>query len=47
MKKAIEYYSQIILSLDDQSELRADLFYRRGGSYERLGDYKKSRRRFT
>ncbi len=41
-EKAIEYYSQIILSLDDQSELRADLFYRRGGSYERLGDYKKA-----
>ena len=41
-EKAIEYYSQIIETLDDQSELRADLFYRRGGSYERLGDYKKS-----
>ena len=41
-EKAIEYYSRIILSLDDQSELRADLFYRRGGSHERLGDYKKA-----
>ncbi|MBD1152507.1 tetratricopeptide repeat protein [Pelagibacterales bacterium SAG-MED22] len=41
-QKAIEYYSQIIETLDDQSELRADLFYRRGGSYERLGDYKKA-----
>ena len=41
-EKAIEYYSQIIETLDDQSELRADLFYRRGGSYERLGDYKKA-----
>ncbi|MDC3119418.1 tetratricopeptide repeat protein [Candidatus Pelagibacter sp.] len=41
-EKAIEYYSQIILTLDDQSELGADLFYRRGGSYERLGDYKKA-----
>ncbi len=40
--KAIEYYSQIIETLDVQSELRADLFYRRGGSYERLGDYKKA-----
>ncbi len=41
-EKAIEYYSKIIETLDEQSELRADLFYRRGGSYERLGDYKKS-----
>ena len=41
-EKAIEYYSQIITTLDDQSELRADLFYRRGGSYERLKDYKKA-----
>ena len=41
-EKAIEYYSQIIETLDDQSELKADLFYRRGGSYERLGDYKKA-----
>ncbi len=41
-EKAIEYYSQIIETLDDQSELRADLFYRRGGSHERLGDYKKA-----
>ena len=31
-EKAIEYYSQIIITLDDQSELRADLFYRRGGA---------------
>jgi tetratricopeptide (TPR) repeat protein len=41
-EKAIEYYSQIIATLDDQSELRSDLFYRRGGSYERLRDYKKA-----
>ncbi len=41
-EKAIEYYSKIIESLDDQSELRADVFYRRGGSYERLGNYKKA-----
>ena len=41
-EKAIEYYSKIIETLDEQSELRADLYYRRGGSYERLGDYKKA-----
>ncbi len=41
-EKAIEYYSQIIKTFDDLSELRADLFYRRGGSHERLGDYNKA-----
>ena len=41
-EKAIEYYSKIIETLDEQSKLRADLFYRRGGSHERLGDYKKA-----
>ncbi|MDA7577240.1 tetratricopeptide repeat protein, partial [Candidatus Pelagibacter sp.] len=41
-EKAIEYYTQIILSLIDDSVIKSDLFYRRGGSYERLGSYKKS-----
>ncbi len=41
-EKAIEYYSEIITTLDTQSELKADLFYRRGGSHERLGNYKKA-----
>ena len=39
---AIKYYSQILLNLDEKSELRPDLLYRRGGSYERLGNYKKA-----
>tara|TARA_B100001094_G_scaffold235010_1_gene230033 strand:+ start:527 stop:2212 length:1686 start_codon:yes stop_codon:yes gene_type:complete len=41
-EKAIKYYTQIILSLSKDSEIKSDLLYRRGGSYERLGDYKKA-----
>lgn len=41
-KKAIEYYTEIILSLEDDSEIMSDLLYRRGGSYERLGEYEKA-----
>ena len=41
-EKAIIYYSQIITSLNDESDIKSDLLYRRGGSYERLGNYKKS-----
>jgi len=37
--EAIKYYSLIINSLDGNSEIRSDLLYRRGGSYERLKDY--------
>ena len=39
---AIEYYSLIINKLDDDSEVKADLLYRRGGSYERLKDYESA-----
>ena len=41
-EKAIDYYTQIISSLSDKSDMKSDLLYRRGGSYERLGNYKKS-----
>ena len=41
-EKAIDYYSKIISSLKDTSDIKSDSLYRRGGSYERLGDYKKS-----
>ncbi len=41
-KKAIEHYSEIILNLDQASEMKSDLLYRRGSSYERLKNYKKS-----
>jgi len=41
-EKAIEYYTKIILSLSDNSKTKSDLLYRRGGSYERLGNYEKA-----
>ena len=36
---AIKYYSLIINSLDDENKVKANLLYRRGGSFERLKDY--------
>ena len=41
-KKAIYYYDQIILKVDMDSSLYSEILYRRGGSYERMGDYKNS-----
>ena len=41
-KIAIEYYTQIISILDDTSDIKSDLLYRRGGGYERLGNYQKA-----
>ena len=38
-KEAIKYYSLIINSLEENSEIKSDLLYRRGASYERLKDY--------
>ena len=41
-EKAIEYYTKIILTLSNNPKIKSDLLYRRGGSYERLGDYEKA-----
>ena len=41
-EEAIKYYTKIINSLDDTSEMKSDLLYRRGGSYERIGAYNKA-----
>tara|TARA_B100000900_G_scaffold100982_1_gene83625 strand:- start:3383 stop:5068 length:1686 start_codon:yes stop_codon:yes gene_type:complete len=41
-KKAIKYYSLIIDKLDDDNKIKADLLYRRGGSYERLKDFENA-----
>jgi tetratricopeptide (TPR) repeat protein len=41
-KEAIKYYDQIIQKIDINSQLYSEILYRRGGSYERLGDYVKS-----
>ena len=36
------YYTEIISSLNIDSRIKSDLLYRRGGSYERLGNYQKA-----
>tara|TARA_S200000501_G_scaffold16002_1_gene14350 strand:- start:522 stop:2207 length:1686 start_codon:yes stop_codon:yes gene_type:complete len=41
-EKAVKYYSQIILLLDENSEIKSEVLYRRGSSYERLKKFKKS-----
>ena len=41
-KEAIKYYNQILIKIDVTSALYADVLYRRGGCYERFGDYKNS-----
>ena len=41
-EKAIKYYSLIIDKLDDDSEVKADLLYRRGGSYERIKNFERA-----
>jgi tetratricopeptide (TPR) repeat protein len=40
--EAIKYYDQILINIDKNSELYAEILYRRGGSYERSGDYKRA-----
>ena len=40
--QSIDYYTKILDALDDTDELKSDLLYRRGASYERLGNYKKA-----
>ena len=41
-EKAIRYYTQIISDLEGDTDIKSDLLYRRGGSYERLGNYEKA-----
>ena len=41
-EEAIKYYTKLINSLEDDSIMKSDLLYRRGGSYERSGNYKKA-----
>jgi tetratricopeptide (TPR) repeat protein len=41
-EEAIKYYDQIISKIDINSQLYAEILYRRGGSYERLGNYYSS-----
>ena len=39
---SIKHYTNILKNLEDESILKSDLLYRRGGSYERMGNYKKA-----
>ena len=41
-QKSIKYYSLLLKKLNTKSEAYADVLYKRGSSYERLGDYKNS-----
>jgi len=41
-KEAIKYYTKIISNLDDSSDVKSDILYRRGGSYERLKNYEEA-----
>jgi tetratricopeptide (TPR) repeat protein len=38
-KEAIKFYNQVISDIDINSSLYSEILYRRGGSYERMGDY--------
>ena len=39
---SIEYYTEVLSKIDLQSVVYADILYRRGGSYERIGDNGKA-----
>ena len=41
-KKSIKLYSVVLKKLDKSSDSYAEILYRRGGSYERVGDYLNS-----
>ena len=41
-KEAIYYYDQVISEIDINSPFYSEVLYRRGGSFERIGDYKNS-----
>jgi len=41
-EEAIKYYTKIINDLEESSDIRSDILYRRGGSYERIKNYKEA-----
>ena len=41
-KIAIDYYTQVLNQIDKNSNMYADILYRRGGTYERLKNYSKA-----
>ena len=40
--KAVKLYSKVMQRIEKDTSMYADLLYKRGGSYERLGNYEKS-----
>ena len=45
-QQAIDYYTILINEFNDNLEIKADLLYRRGGSYERIGKYETADKDF-
>tara|TARA_B100001057_G_scaffold139868_1_gene139554 strand:- start:7529 stop:9205 length:1677 start_codon:yes stop_codon:yes gene_type:complete len=43
-KQAISYYTKVLNKVDEDIEIKADLLYRRGASYERMGNYEQADR---
>ncbi len=41
-EEAIKYYNKVLPKLNKNSSIYADVLYRRGGAFERLGDYVQS-----
>ena len=41
-KKAINYYTEILNSPTHSVEIKSEIYYRRGSSYERIGNYEKA-----
>ena len=41
-KEAIKYYTKIIDSLNDSHDIKVDILYRRGGSYERIKNFEEA-----
>jgi len=40
---SIKYYSKVLSQIDSSSIMYANILYRRGGSYEKIGNEKKIR----
>ena len=41
-EKAIEYYSKVLSRIESNTNIFADILYKRGGAFERIGNYEKS-----
>ena len=41
-ERAIEHYTKLLSLIENDADIKSELLYRRGGSYERIGDYKRA-----